>query len=231
MAALRNPTAEVLLGEMGLRIAQFHKAEAARLLADSKIDRPATFYWKGRRAPKKVSGIQAIPDRPLSVPPATIAFIDTSKGTIAADVAVTAARMFSRKAPLGPTGRYAGSLVFQLNGRVRRLTEIVRIAAENPLSDKERISIYPAVEYASSLESVYARRAERGIMSDIARALRAAYGTRASIMFAYASGPDLGLPFDYAVPMLIIGGPGAFASTIRNPGSNARRRSREARRK
>lgn len=230
MAALRNPAAEVLLGEMGLRIAQFHKAEAARLLAESKIDRPATFYWKGRGAPRKVASIQAIPDRPLSMPPASIAFIDAAKGTIAADVAVTVAKMFSRKAPMA-TGRYAGSLIFQLNGRIRRLTEIVRIAADNPLSDKERISIYPAVEYASSLESVYARRAERGIMSDIARALRAAYGTRASIMFSYTSGRDLGLPFDYAVPMLIIGGPGAFASTIRNPGRNARRRSRKARRK
>lgn len=230
MAALRNPSADVLLGEMGLRIAQFHKAEAARLLAKETLEKPATFYWRGRGAPRKAADIQSIPDKPLSIPPATIAFIDSGKGTIAADVAVAAAKMFRRAAPVA-TGRYAGSLVFQLNGRVRLLTEIVRIATENPLSVNERISLYPATAYASSLEAVYARKAERGIMSMIARALLSAYGSKASIMFSYTSGRNLGLPFDYAVPMLIIGGAGAFSSTIRNPGRNARRRSRKARRK
>lgn len=234
MPQLRNPSANVLLGEMGLSIARFHKAEAQKLLTKHGLKRPSTFYWRGARGTlRKASDVASIPDRPLSVPPATIAFIDASGGSIAADVAVAAAQLFRRKAPATPasTGRFAGSLVFELNGRVRPLLSIVRLAAANPLSAKERITIYPATEYASSLESVYSRKAARGIMSAIARQLLAEFGTRASIKFAYASGRDLGLPFAYAVPLLIIGGPGAFASTIRNPGKNYRKRKRKSRSK
>jgi hypothetical protein len=230
MAQLRNPTAEVLLGEMGLSIAKFHKAEAARLLAKHELKDPSTFYWRGRRgSPRKAANIAAIPDAPLARPPATIAFVDSAKGSIIADVAVAAAMKFRRSAPVS-TGRYACSLVFELNGKRRPLTSIVRFATTNPFSAKETISIYPAVEYASKLEADYYARSSKGILFKIAAELQTEFGARASIKFVYAPGMKLGLPFKYAVPMIIVGGPGQFASTLKRPGGRARARARKARR-
>jgi hypothetical protein len=217
---------------MGISIAQFHKAEAARLLAQHELKDPATFYWRGLRgSPRKAANIAAIPDAPLSRPPATIAFIDSAKGTIIADVAVSAAMKFRRVAPVSTgryAGRYAGSLVFSLNGRPRPLTSIVRFATTNPFSAKETISIYPAVEYASKLEADYYARS-KGILYRIAAELQTEFGGRASIKFSYAPGMKLGLPFKYAVPMIIVGGPGQFPSTLRRPGSKRRARARKRR--
>lgn len=226
MATLRNPPAEVLLGQMGLEIARFHKREASRLVAASGMKKPSTFYWRGRRggSARKASSIEAIPDKPLSRPPATIAFIDAGKGTIIAEVAVSAASRFRRLAPV-LTGQYAGSLVFSLNGRVRNLTTIVKFAASNPFSDEEQITLYPAVIYGSKLELDYYKRGS-GIMTKIARELIAEFGARASIKFAYASGVKLGLPFKFAVPLIVIGAPGAFVSDVRRPGRKPRKNRR-----
>lgn len=228
---LRNPTAEVLLGQMGLSISRWHKAEAARLLAKHKLNKPETFYWRGRRGtPRKAGSIDSIPDRPLSIPPATIAFISAEKGTIIAEVAVAAASQFRRIAPV-LTGLYAGSLLFELNGKRKSLVSIVRFATTNPYGPRETVTMFPATVYASKLEADLYLRRDGGILFRIASDLIAQFGSKASIKFAYASGVDLGLPYPYAVPLIVIGGPGQFPSTLRKPGSKRRRLARKAKRK
>ena len=231
---LRNPTSIPINSLLAAQIGDIVRAEVTEKLATHNIERPAIFYWRGRRGrPSAASSVGAIPDSLFTRLPASVGILDKEAGgSIIAEAAVAAAERFRRLAPVA-TGRYAGSLKFRLNGREMRLASIVRFATSNPFSDKERVMLFPAVEYASSLESDYSRRkTEKGIMSRIARELLAQFGQRRiSLKFAYISGIDLGLGYKYATPVIMIGAAGAFPSTIRNPGANFRRRKRANRTK
>lgn len=223
MATLRNPSAEVLVGQIGMNIALFHKAEAKRLLALKKINKPSTFYWRGRGTARKAATVDAIPNQALAYPPATIAFLSGDGNNIAVEVASAVAGLFARRAPV-KTGAYSRSLVYELNGKIMRMGTMISIAARNPLSAKEKVTVYPAVAYASSLEKTQFKKMG-GIMYAVADTLISQYGNRASIKFTYIrSGQLVGLPFLYSIPVIVIGGKGEFPSTLKRPSSRRRKR-------
>lgn len=231
---LNNPKRLDLSAMLARQIGDVVRTEIAEKITVHKIERPAINYWRGRRGtPRVASSVASIPDDAFKRLPVSIGVFEKDGGaSIIADAAVAAAEKFRRLAPVA-TGNYRGALKFRLNGRPTSLQSIMRFAKSNPFSERETISLYPAVAYASSLESAYARRAEKGIVSRIARELLAQFGQRRiSVQFTYVSGVELGLPFKYMVPLLTLGGAGAFPSRIRNPGANRRRRKRrEARAK
>ncbi len=225
MAVLKEPSAEVLIASIGKEIAQFHKAEAARILAASDLDKNKvqTFYWRGNAslsARKASGGIAAVPDQVLFRPPASIGFVGGKKSIIA-EVAAAAAAMFARIAPV-KTGFYSGSMDIQLNGRSTSLTALFAIAEGKGFSEKETVTLFPTALYASKLESDYYKKAG-GIMLRIATAMMSGFGSEAAIRFEYVPGRP------YTYPAIRIGAAGAFASGIAGskPGRNSRRRARK----
>lgn len=234
MATLRfrNPQKLDFAGMLAAQIGGIVRDEIQERLALHKIQNAAIHYWRGRRGtPRAASSVSAIPNELFKRLPVTIGVFekDAAGGSVIADAAVAAAEKFRRLAPVA-TGNYRGSLKFRLNGRPIALASILRFAKSNPFSERETVQLYPSVEYGSSLESTYARRTEKGIVSRIARELLSQFGQRRlSVRFSYVSGIELGLPYKYMTPMLTIGAAGAFPSKIRNPGKNHRRRKRAAR--
>lgn len=214
------------------QIGNLVRAEVQEAITVHKIENPAIHYWRGRRGtPRAAASVSDIPDSLFKTAAGIGVFGKDAGGSAVSEAALVAAETFRRIAPVS-TGHYRGSLMFRLNGKPMALATILRFAKTNPFSQRETVQMFPTVAYGSSLESIYARRAEKGLMSRIARELLTQFGQRRiSIQLTYISGAELGLSFVYMVPLLTIGAAGAFPSKIRTPGKNHRRRKREARKK
>lgn len=224
---LRNPKVEQIMGAVFTEMAIGFKGEAARILSSHtpKLERPQAYAWRGNARPRQFASISAIPTRTVVPPPSTIAFIDKSKGALLAEVAAAAVSRWARLAPVR-TGVYSGSLEIELNGKPTSLTTLFKYSVVNPFSDNEEVWIFPTAFYAAALEYNYYRRDKSGIVLRVVNELIAAFGSRASIQFAYIQGRSR-----YALPAIRIGAPGAFASGVKKslPGRNARRRARKKR--
>ena len=232
MVTLRNPTIEVLLGNLRETVGNIHKDGAKRAAQQERIESDAgVFWWKGNSgSPQRARSVDDIPAIRLSRPPNTIAFAGKKGDNKAVEIIIEAARMFAASAPVR-TGQYKGSLRFKLNGRDISLSGLAAVQRENPLKPKETASMIISTEYAATLEAIFERRRGGGIMQRIGQTLLARYGAVASISTGGISGREIGEPWDYNTPILTAGGRGQFASKIMRPGRNMRRRARKQRAK
>ena len=218
----------ILSRELPVKIAQIHKATAKQYAAQEGFtDKAEVFAVRARNRPMKYSSIDAIPDKALLMP-ATIGLVSKTGENFAVEIATEFAAMFMRlSAPKPRTGAYRDSLRFLLNDRMRAISTMQKIQEFNPLSDKEIVTIFSAVPYASTLEAPNYN--VDGVFLKIVNALIQKWGAKASIRFAYTSGMKVSQGFRYATPIVLISGRGTFATTtVTRRGYQMRKRKRAA---
>jgi hypothetical protein len=226
---LKSPDATRLMAVMQEEIESTFKAFAAAEAAKAKLKDPKTFYWRGNNpaAARSVSNIPSIPPGTLVPLPSYIAVADKSGVNNAHLVAMRFTQMFARAAPR-ITGRYATSIRYLLNGRVKALSTIMEIGNKNLLRPGETITIYSDAVYATKLESDYYRRDREGIWRKITKALIAEFAGQASIKYITVSGAKLNAGFVLNTTVLVIGSKGQFGSGIASKtGQAAARRKRK----
>ena len=229
---LKSPDATRLMAVMQEEIESTFKAFAAAEAAKAKLKDPKTFYWRGNNpaTARSASTIPVIPVGALYPLPSNIAVSSASGVNNAHLVAKRFTQMFARAAPR-LTGRYATSIRFLLNNRVRALSTIMEIGNKNLLRPGETVTIYSDAIYATKLESDYYRRDREGIWRKITKALIAEFGGRASIKYITLSGAKLNAGFSINTTVLVIGAPGQFGSGIasKTGQSSSRKRRRKTR--
>lgn len=216
----------IVAKDLPLKMATIHKEVAKEFAIKEGYTRDVSvFAFRGSSRPRKFETIDAIPHNVL-ITPATIGIVSKHGENYAVEIATEFLQLFNRMAPVRG-GAYKDSIRFLLNGRMRALSTMQKIQESNPLRQQEVVTVFSAVEYASTLEAPNYNA--DGIFLKIANILIPKWGGKAAIKFAYASGMRLSQGFKYATPMLVISGRGSFAtSTATKRGQSMRRRKRVA---
>ena len=136
-----------------------------------------------------------------------------------------ASLLFIRRAPVR-SGKYVNSAKVWVNGVERRPSRI----DPKKLSEGSSILFGPTAEYASTIEAghftgYYQNALRGGIMRYITEAVRSKFGASVAVRMIYRPYGNM------MVPLIEFGPAGAFPYSLGNTGANARRRSRQARRK